>query len=198
MENEQALVDRFCNGDVSAFQDIVELYKKKVYYLAYDITGNHYDAEDISQEVFIKVFRSLKKFRRDAKMSSWLYQITVNTSIDSLRTSSSRMKKLTDQLEEGNLQKNLPESGETTNDPERSLEAAMIQKQLSQVLQCVSPRERAVFVMRHYNDFKMNEIAEILNVSVGTVKSLLFRAIKKLRRELSIYMGNPEWEVTYE
>lgn len=198
MKNEQALVDRFCSGDVSAFQDIVERYKKKVYYLAYDIIGDHHDAEDISQEVFIKVFRSLKNFRRDAKMSSWLYQITVNTSIDSVRKSSSRMKKHVDQLEVENLQRNLPESTDATYDPERSVEAAMIQKQLSQALQVVSPKERAVFVMRHYNDLKMNEIAEILNVSLGTVKSLLFRAIKKLRKELSIYRGNPEWEVTYE
>lgn len=198
MKNEQALVDRFCSGDVSAFQDIVERYKKKVYYLAYDIIGDHHDAEDISQEVFIKVFRSLKNFRRDAKMSSWLYQITVNTSIDSVRKSSSRMKKHVDQLEVENLQRNLPESTDATYDPERSVEAAMIQKQLSQALQVVSPKERAVFVMRHYNDLKMNEIAEILNVSLGTVKSLLFRAIKKLRKELSVYRGNPEWEVTYE
>lgn len=198
MENEQVLVDRFCSGDVRAFQDIVERYKKKVYYLAYDITGDHHDAEDISQEVFIKVFRSLKNFRRDAKMSSWLYQITVNTSIDSLRKSSSKSKKLVDQPDLENLPKAQPETGNAANNPEQSVESAMIQKRISQALQNITPRERTVFVMRHYNGLKMNEIAEILNLSVGTVKSLLFRAIKKLRKDLSLYMGNPEWEVTYE
>ncbi|MCD4665006.1 MAG: sigma-70 family RNA polymerase sigma factor, partial [Bacteroidales bacterium] len=62
-----------------AFRELVERYKKKIYYLAYDLTGNHHDAEDMSQEVFIKAFRSLKNFRGDAKLSSWLYRITVNT-----------------------------------------------------------------------------------------------------------------------
>ena len=84
-QNEQILIDRYCNGDQMAFYDLVGRHKKKIYFLAYDITGDHQEAEDISQEVFIKMFRSLKSFRRDAKMSSWLYKITFNTCIDSLR-----------------------------------------------------------------------------------------------------------------
>ena len=189
-ENEQALVDRFCNGDSSAFQELVERHKKKVYYVAYDITGDHHEAEDISQEVFIKMFRSLKTFRRDAKMSSWLYQIAVNTSIDSLRRKSHKRKKLLVRLDKASIIENPPGSGTTVVDPEQSAEASIIQSHISQALQRVSPRERSVFVMRHYNDLKMNEIAEILNVSVGTVKSLLFRAIKKLRKELLFYQIN--------
>lgn len=197
-QNEQALIDRFCNGDFTAFHELVGRYKRKIYNLAFDITGNHHDAEDVSQEVFIKVFRSLRTFRRDAKMSSWLYKITVNTSIDSLRKKSSRPKKLMDEIKKANIQENPPGSGITDMDPERSTEAAIIQQHISKALEKVSPRERSVFVMRHYNDLKMNEIAEILDVSIGTVKSLLFRAIKKLRKELSFYLGNPGLEVTYE
>jgi len=198
VQNEQALVDRFCSGDNSAFQELVERHKKKVYYLAYDITGDHHDAEDISQEVFIKMFRSLKTFRRDAKMSSWLYQIAVNTSIDSLRRKPLKRQKLMITLDKASVHENPLGSGIAASDPERSAEASILQSHISQALQKVSPKERSVFVMRHYNDLKMIETAEILNVSVGTVKSLLFRAIKKLRKELSFYLGNSGLEATYE
>jgi RNA polymerase sigma-70 factor (ECF subfamily) len=196
--NEQVLVDRFCGGDQTAFHDLVGQYKKKIYYLAYDITGDHQEAEDISQEVFIKMFRSLKNFRRDAKMSSWLYQITVNASIDFLRKKSSKPKRSIDEFEQINIQEQLLGGTGQSLDPQRSAEYSQIQNHISQALQKISPKERTVFVMRHYNDLKLNEIAEILNVTIGTVKSLLFRAIKKLRKELSSYMGNPVLEVPNE
>ena len=197
-QNEQVLVDRFCGGDSSAFHELVGRYKKKIFYLAYDITGDHHEAEDISQEVFMKMFRSLKTFRRDAKMSSWLYQITVNTSIDSLRKKSSKPKRSIEEFDQINIQEQVAGSVSQSLDPQKSTEASQIQHQISQALQNISPKERTVFVMRHYNDLKLNEIAEILNVTIGTVKSLLFRAIRKLRKELSSYMGNPGLEVLNE
>ncbi len=196
--NEQVLVDRFCGGDHTAFHELVGQYKKKIYFLAYDITGDHQEAEDISQEVFIKMFRSLKNFRRDAKMSSWLYQITVNASIDSLRKKSSKPKRSIDEFEQISIQEQLLGGTVQSLDPQRSAEFSQIQNHISKALQKISPKERTVFVMRHYNDLKLNEIAEILNVTIGTVKSLLFRAIKKLRKELSSYMGNPVLEVPNE
>ncbi len=196
-ENDQILVDRISSGDTSAFQELVERHKKKVYYLAYDITGDHHEAEDVSQEVFVKVFRSLNTFQRDAKMSSWLYQIAVNSSIDNLRKKSSKPEISLDTIEKANIDY-VPLGGGVDMDPERSAESLLLQKHISLALQKISPKERAVFVMRHYNELKMREIAEILNVSVGTVKALLFRAIKKIRKELSKYRGNPRLEVTHE
>ena len=198
VENERVLVDRIYSGDSAAFQELVERHKKKIYYLAYDITGNHHDAEDVTQEVFIKVFRAIKTFRRDAKMSSWLYQITVNTSIDFLRKASSKSKRMMDKLANINIQDKLPGSGIYTENPEQSAEASIIQSHISHALHKISPKERSVFVMRHYNDLNIKEIAEILDVSIGTVKALLFRAIRKLRKELSGYLGSPGLEVSYE
>lgn len=198
MENEQVLIDRISSGDSTAFQEFVNRYKKKIYYIAYDITGDHDDAEDISQEVFIKVFRSLKTFRRNAKISSWLYQISVNASIDLLRRKSSRPEKLMDDIERADIQENLPGSGTRAQNPERSAEDLIIQKHISEALQKVSPKERSVFVMRHYNELKIREIAEILDVSPGTVKALFYRATRKLRKELSFYLGNPGLEVSNE
>jgi RNA polymerase sigma-70 factor (ECF subfamily) len=196
-ENDQILVDRFNSGDANAFQELVDRHKKKVYYLAYDITGDHHEAEDVSQEVFVKVFRSLNTFRRDAKISSWLYKITVNASLDSLRKKPSRPDAPIDILEKVDVGDNAL-GGRTDLDPERRAESLLLQRHISQALQKVSPKERSVFVMRHYNDLKIREIAEVLNISVGTVKALLFRAIKKLRKELSIYRGNLGLEVTHE
>ena len=198
VQDEQVLVDRISRGDSTAFQEFVDRYKKKIYYIAYDITGDHNDAEDVSQEVFIKVFRSLKTFRRNAKISSWLYQISVNASIDLLRKKSSKPEKSMDDIERADIQESLPGSGTRAQNPERSAEGFLMQKHISQALQKVSPKERSVFVMRHYNELKIREIAEILKISQGTVKALFYRATRKLRKELSFYLGNPKLEVTNE
>lgn len=198
VQDEQVLVDRISSGDSTAFQEFVDRYKKKIYYIAYDITGDHDDAEDVSQEVFIKVFRSLKTFRRNAKISSWLYQISVNASIDLLRKKSSKPEKSMDDTERADIQENLPGSSTHAQNPERSAEDLIIQNHISEALQKVSPKERSVFVMRHYNELKIREIAEILSISPGTVKALFYRATRKLRKELSFYLGNPGLEVTNE
>ncbi len=149
VRDEQVLIDRISSGDSTAFQEFVERYKKKIYYIAYDITGDYNDAEDVSQEVFIKVFRSLKTFRPNAKISSWLYHISVNASIDLPRKKSSKPEKSLDDLERTDIQENLPGSGTRGQNPERSAEDFLIQKHISQALQKVSPKERSVFVMRH-------------------------------------------------
>jgi RNA polymerase sigma-70 factor (ECF subfamily) len=85
---EKELIARLSRGDMAAFRELVEAYKKKMYYFALDMVGDPADAEDISQEVFLKVFRGFKTFKRDAKLSSWLYRIAYNASIDHLRRKS--------------------------------------------------------------------------------------------------------------
>jgi RNA polymerase sigma-70 factor (ECF subfamily) len=197
-QNEQMLIDRFCSGDQMAFYDLVGRHKKKIYYLAYDITGDHQEAEDISQEVFIKMYRSLKNFRRDAKVSSWLYKITFNTCIDALRKKTSKSSSSLDEAEQMNIIEDPLVGKSFSFDPELDAEASQIQKQIAKSLENISPKERSVFVMRHYNDLKLNEIAEIMNVKIGTVKSLLFRAVKKLRKELSPFLGDRAVEVSHE
>jgi RNA polymerase sigma-70 factor (ECF subfamily) len=188
-KDEKKLVDRICGGDMASFQELVERYKKKVYYLANDIVGDHHDAEDISQEVFIKVFRFIKKFRKDAKLSSWIYQITVNTSIDLKRKKTKKTHVFMEDSQMDSIQQGSLLTGSRINHPEHHAEANMLQNQIEQLLHKVSPKERSVFVMRYYNEFKTTEIAETLNLSTNTIKSLLFRAKKKLRKELSIYQG---------
>ncbi len=197
-QNDQIFIDRLCSGDQTAFYDLVGRYKKKVYYLAYDITGDHHEAEDISQEVFMKVYHALKTFRRDAKMSSWLHQITVNASIDSIRRKSARPAKSLGEFDSVSTQGSLVAGSAHNLDPVQSTEYVQIQNRVSQALQKISPKERTVFVMCHYNGLKLKETAEILNVTVGTVKSLLFRAIRKLRKELSPFLNDYRMEIPHE
>lgn len=194
MRDEKVLVERANNGEVSAFREIVERYQKKIYYLAYDLTGNHHSAEDLSQEVFIKVFRSLKNFRGDAKFSSWLYRITVNTWISQYRKKSSTALKLWDDFSDSENKPDFYVPADNHHNPEQFAEASLIQQQIEKALAKLSPRERSIFVMRHYNDLKQKDIADILGITVGTVKSTLFRAIKRLQNELSFYRKYPGLE----
>jgi RNA polymerase sigma-70 factor (ECF subfamily) len=197
-ENETNLIERVCSGDIYAFQEIVERYKKKIYYIAFDIVGDFHEAEDISQEVFIKMYRALNRFRKDAKMSSWLYQIAVNTSIDSLRRKKAKPRINVEDIEQVGVKEQALRSVNPEADPERRAVATLMQDHIDLALDKITPQERAVFVMRHYNEFKIREIAEVLEVSSGTVKSLLFRALKKLRKELSSSQGKHRWEASYE
>ncbi len=196
--DETKLVDRICQGELEAFHELVELYKKKVYYLAREMTGDHHDAEDISQEVFIKVFRHIKKFRKDAALKSWIYQITVNTCIDVQRKKSKKPQILMEASEMDSLHRQTGWSGNHHGDPERLARANMIQHRIQQMLLKISPKERSAFIMRYYDELKTSEIALILDVSTNTIKSFLFRARKKLQKELSFYQGNPRMEVSHE
>jgi len=197
-ENETNLIERVCSGDIYAFQEIVERYKKKVYYIAFDIVGDFHEAEDISQEVFMKMYRALNRFRKDAKMSSWLYQITVNTAIDSLRRRKAKPRFNVEDIELVGVRDQAFQSASPEADPERRAVTTLMQEHIDLALQKITPQERTVFVMRHYNEFKIREIAEVLEVSSGTVKSLLFRALKKMRKELSSSRGKYRWEASYE
>ena len=187
--NEWNLVKQACSGDRDAFREIVENNKKKIFYLAFDLTGSKQDAEDLSQEVFIKAFCSLDKFKGNASLNTWLYRITLNAFIDQKRKKS--VLKYSRDWECGPTYDESPYSG----NPETYAESQQIQQHVEQALRQLTPRERSVFVLRHYRGMAGKEVAELLKISQGTVKSLIFRAVKKLRKELSFYRSNPVKEV---
>jgi RNA polymerase sigma-70 factor (ECF subfamily) len=182
--DEDAIVEGMTRGDPQAFRELVECYKRKVYYLALDIAGNPVDAEDISQEVFLKVFRSFSTFRRGARLGSWLYRITYNAAIDHLRRKGAAPQPVGDEVLESlsRVEAGLPPRGAA--DPGADLEASQLQARIARALEKVSPQEKAVFVLRHYEDLKLKDIAETLGLSIGSVKSYLFRAVHKLQKEL--------------
>lgn len=184
MAEEIELIQSAQKGDLDAFRTLVERYKKNVYYFAFDMTGNHQDAEDLSQEVFIKMFKSLKSFKMKSKLSYWLYRITLNTYLSQKRTGREILRKQQNSLEE--IQNKFVDSCDT-NEPGKAVEQAIMQAHVKTALQKLSPKERAVFVMRHYQDLKVNEIAQALKIASGSVKSMLFRSLIKLENYLQFY-----------
>ena len=185
MIDEQVLITRAQRGDTDAFRELVERSKINVYRLAYDMTGSRHDAEDLSQEVFVKAYRALPKFRSESKWSTWLYRITTNVCIDHNRSRSKTMKYRDDlNRDDATIEPNHPRS---SSNPGDSAEASMIQQNIERALNQLAPQERSVFVLRHYHDLPLKEIAATMEISEGTVKSYLFRALQRLRRELAFY-----------
>jgi RNA polymerase sigma-70 factor (ECF subfamily) len=182
--DENAIIEGLARGDQRAFRELVERYKKKVYFLALDMAGNPIDAEDISQEVFLKVFRSFSTFRKGARLGSWLYRITYNASIDHLRRKGAAPEPVGDEVIESMSlgESSLPRRG--APDPEAAMEASQLQDRIARALESVSPQEKAVFLLRHYEDLMLKDIAETLGLSIGSVKSYLFRAVRKIQKEL--------------
>ena len=193
--DEQELIQRLVRGDRSAFREMVETHKKKIYFLALDMVGNPADAEDVSQEVFLRVFRSFKTFHQDARLGAWLYRITYNASIDHLRKRAVTPEPMADEALETGFQSH-PQIAEpqASLNPAVAAERGLLQDRIEKALGNVSPREKAVFLLRHYEDLSLKEIAESLELTVGSVKSYLFRAVRKLRTELVPYQTdvNPE------
>lgn len=187
MADERALVRRLQDGETAAFRELVERYKQRVYYLALDLSGDHHDAEDISQEVFIKAFRGIKRFRSGAKLSSWLHKITVNAYIDTKRKKSSKMVTLVEREKESGFNPLENAADEAAPSPEQFAAAAKISEHVEAALQRLSAQERTVFVLRHYHDMPLKDISHNMDVAEGTVKSLLFRGIRKMRDQLSYY-----------
>jgi RNA polymerase sigma-70 factor, ECF subfamily len=193
MNSEFYLLERARSGEQGAFEEIVATNKKKVFYLAYDLTGSMPDAEDLSQEVFLKAYRSIDKFKGEASVSSWLYRITLNAYLDKKRKASFKAERKQQSLEdyESSVTPIYSDSPplSTHMSPEDYAESRQIQVHIEQALDCLTSKERAVFVMRHFQGMPGKRVGELLSISEGTVKSLLFRAMKKLQNALRHYEG---------
>lgn len=187
MLDERELVLRLQAGDRSAFRELVEGYKRDVFALAYDLCGNHHDAEDLSQDVFIKAYRAIGGFRADAKLGSWLYRITMNAHIDNKRRKPVQIVSI--DAPAAGAQDDLPVALPAARGaaPDSLAGAARFQEDVERALDALSAQERSVFVLRHYHDMRIHEISSTLSIAEGTVKSLLFRSVRKLRDRLSDY-----------
>ncbi len=152
-----------------------------VYRMAYQFAGNHHDAEDISQDVFIKVYRSLDRFRYDAQLTSWLYRIVMNACIDHKRRQSpAGWAPFTEEAEVQMV--NTPADGPG---PEDQAYGGQLGKVLESEIARLPPGQRLVFTMRHYEGLKLSEIASALGLAEGTVKRQLHAAVHRLRGALT-------------
>jgi len=165
------LIDRVLNGHIHSFEELVNRYKKTVYYLTYRMVHDHEDASDLSQETFLKAYQGLKKFKRQSSFHTWLYRITVNLCINYLRKKRSR------QFVELDEKTSIVEVPDILN----QLELEELQGRVSDAVNLLPEKQRAAIILRIYHGLSHKEISDILGCSVGTVKANYFHAIRNLR-----------------
>lgn len=185
MSGADELVERARHGDRNAFRAIVDEHRRRVFNLAYDLTGTVEDAEDLSQEAFLKLYRSLGAFRGDCSVATWLRTITMNLWIERGRARNAKLHRALSPLDDETADSRLSLSETSGEYPERSTERSLIRGQIDTAMAKLSPRERSVLVLRFFNDLKLSEISETLAISEGAVKSHLFKAMKKMRKRLA-------------
>jgi len=175
-----AVLARARDGDGEAFQALVEQHSRRVFQLAFRMTGNEHDAEDVVQESFLRAYRQLGRFEARANFGTWLYRIVANCAVDMLRSKKSRGDQMSTQIfDDCVLSEPAGEPG-----PERLAASAEIQRRVVHALNDLSPVERAAFTLRHYEGRSIDEICQTLNLKTSAAKHSVFRAVKKLRVSL--------------
>ena len=178
-EQETQIVRRVLEGDVNAFEDLVTEHEKGVYAIAQRMTGNAEDAADMTQETFIKAYNSLSSFRGDSKFSVWLYRIATNVCLDFLR-SRSRKPTVSLSVEDDDGEETQMDIADESQSPEQLLERGLTRDAVRRGLKSLSPEYRQILLLREIQGLSYEEIAEALALEVGTVKSRIFRARKRL------------------
>lgn len=182
-EQDDKLIAEAREGNQRAFWSLVNRHQKTVYHVAHKIVRNDETAEDITQETFMKAFSALASYRSEFRFSTWLCKIAANTSIDHLRKKRIKALSLDREIEtsEGTVEFEVPDY---SFHPEREFEAKQKQISIDQAINQLSDRYRQVIVYRHRDDKSYEEIADLLNVPVGTVKARIFRARELLKKSL--------------
>ena len=183
-EEEQVLLNRARQGDGDAFEELVRAHEKTVYHLALRQLGNREDAEDAAQEVFLKAYTALGSFRGESRVSVWLYRITSNVCTDFLRRrrETVSLSAVNEDGEQAELE--LPDE---RFDPAALAERKDLREQVGKALRQLPPDAREILLLRELGGQSYEEIAETLNIDLGTVKSRIFRARKKL---CALLVGN--------
>lgn len=174
-------------GDQSAFEELVYRYDRSVLSITIKYANNEDDAKDLYQEVFIRVYRGLKGFRFQSEFSTWLFRITTNICLTYKSRSKEHLKvsidnDFDDEENELSTTKELVYDGSS---PEEIVSGANLGDIVNAAVESLSPKQKMTFVLKHYEGYKIREIAEMLNCKEGTVKKYLFDATNNLRKKLS-------------
>lgn len=187
-ETEAVAVARARGGDSEAFRQLVERHSRSVYKVAFRITGNAQDAEDVVQETFLKAYRQLGRFEERASFGTWLHRIAWNCSVDLLRSRPRR-----EQAEEMDTLDQLGSQATPTSatgaSPERLMASAQVADRVKEAMARLSPLERAAFVMRHYEGRSIDEISRALEIRENAAKHSIFRAVRKMRIALEPFVS---------
>ncbi|CCZ80282.1 RNA polymerase sigma factor [Odoribacter laneus] len=181
---EQELVKRILEGDEKAFRLFVDIHKVMVVNTCYAFLHNREEAEDIAQDVFIQAFESLKSFRFDCKLSSWLYRMAVNRAINSCKSFHKRRIKL--KLDEAEQHFDFPSEELPVQE---KMEAQERRELLHRAIDSLPENQRKAIILNKYEDLSYKEVADIMNISLGAVESLIFRAKTNLEKKLKPIIG---------
>jgi RNA polymerase sigma-70 factor (ECF subfamily) len=185
--NDTDLILQTQKGDQNAFEELVYRYDRIVLSIALKYAFNVDDAKDLYQEVFIRVYRGLKNFRFQSEFSTWLFRITTNVCL-TYKTRSKEHLKVSIESDFDNEENEFSTTKELVYDgssPEEISSGADLGEIVNSAVESLSPKQKMTFILKHYEGYKIREIAEMMNCKEGTVKKYLFDAIKNLRKKLS-------------
>lgn len=183
------IVQRVQNGEVSAFNQLVQKYRQSLFSIIYNMTGNREDATDIAQEAFIKAFQSIKQFRGQASFYTWIYRIAVNSSITFIKRAKKQRFINYETIDETLVSSDILEYFTAKTKTEKGALLKELQEKLNEALQKLSPKHRIVVILHEVEGMNHKEIADITKTSEGTVRSRLHYAKKMLQAYLQEYIG---------
>jgi len=167
-------------GDTEAFRVLVEHHSQAAFRLAYRMTGNEQDAEDVVQESFLRAYRHLGRFEQRANFATWLHRIVVNCALDVLNARRAKREQMKETLDVANSV-----AAPRTDRPDRAAEGSEITARVALALDQLTPQERAAFSLRHFEGRSIQEICAALGLGTSAAKQAVFRAVKKLRASLA-------------
>jgi len=194
MTAERQLLRRLRERDERAFRELIELHRDRVYNLTFRMLGNRAEAEDVAQEVFITVFKTIDSFREESKFSTWLYRVAVNHCKNRIKYLARRHERDRDELDEiktaspTDSQTRTPGTPAVIRRPDKALEGAQLEQLMQDAIDTLDEEHRALVVLRDVEDLSIDEICEITGLPDGTVKSRLHRARLALRKKLSRHL----------
>jgi len=191
-ESDAIAVERTLAGDRDAYRVLVERHSHNVFRLAYRMTGNRHDAEEVVQEAFLRGYQKLGQFAARSNFGTWVYRIAANYAIDRMRQrrkEESRRESPKSKEQDGMENDPLIHVEDKAPTPERLTQSIELRKQMEKALATLSEAERTAFVMRHWEGCGIEEIAAVLKSSSNATKNTVFRAVQKLRQTLQPFVG---------
>lgn len=177
------------NGELNAFEELVKLHDRSVLNVAYSMTGNADDAQDVYQETFLRAYTGISRFRFESSFRTWVMRIAVNQSIN-MRKKRRLRSFLSLNVTASEHDEPVVLQIADSEDPAAEVVSEEILQQVQTALQVLTTKERAVFTLKHFEQYKVKEIAQMLQCAEGTVKNYLFRATQKLQARLKSYYRN--------
>ncbi|RMF70012.1 MAG: RNA polymerase sigma factor [Calditrichaeota bacterium] len=190
-DEERALIREAQRGNALAFETLIRRYDQQVLQLAYSMVKNMQDAEDIYQEVFVRVFKNLSRFHFRSEFSTWLYRVVVNHCLNFQRRQKRRRMFSLQRNGKSDFDAFSAQIDGSGKNPEENVLNSELSAEIETAIEQLSPRQKMVFLLRHYHGHKLKDIAEMMNCSEGAVKNYLFRATRKMQTLLRAY-SNPE------